>query len=179
MPPPTTSPFTCFEADLHHADHARAVADLVNMYAREPLARGSDLPREIIDKLPGFLRDFPTSHVFLAQTVGGDALDLASYAGIAVCVRSISTFTASPVMNIHDLAVRPEFRGRGVGRALMNEVERAARSLRCCKITLEVHRENVGAIAAYHACGFADGLATPAAGTIMFFEKKLQASTVG
>lgn len=172
-PPQTPLSITCFEADLHRDEHCRAVADLVNMYAREPLARGSDLPREIIAKLPDFLREFPTSHVFLAKAVSGEDGDANAYAGIAVCVRSISTFSASPVMNIHDLAVRPEHRGKGVGRALLSEVERAARALGCSKITLEVHRDNAGAIAAYHASGFADGENTPEAGVIWFFERRL------
>ncbi len=172
--PPRSSPsIKCFEADLHRDDHGRAVADLVNMYAREPLARGSDLPREIIAKLPVFLRDFPTSHVFLASAGGVECGEPWNFVGIAVCVRSISTFSASPVMNIHDLAVRPEYRGLGVGRALLGKVERAARALGCCKVTLEVHRDNVGAIAAYHACGFADGENTPGAGVVWFFEKRL------
>jgi len=170
---PTAASIRCFEADLSREAHRRAVADLVNMYAREPLARGSDLPADVLASLPEFLRTFPTTHVFLAQLEGGIDDDLASFAGIAVCLRSISTFAAAPAMNIHDIAVRPTHRGKGVGKALLAEVQRAAHRLGCSKMTLEVHHENVGAIAAYRNFGFADGVKTAAAGEIWFFEKRL------
>jgi ribosomal protein S18 acetylase RimI-like enzyme len=173
MPSDTGSTIRCLPADLSRESHRRAVADLVNMYAREPLARGSDLPPAILERLPEFLHRFPTARVFLARRDSGDEDDGSAYLAVAVCVLSISTFAAAPVMNIHDIAVRPGFRGRGVGTALLAEVERAAREMRCCKITLEVHRENAGAIAAYRAAGFADGAAAPDPGEIWFFEKRL------
>jgi GNAT superfamily N-acetyltransferase len=44
-------------------------------------------------------------------------------AGIAVCFEALSTFEARPVLNIHDLAVYPTLRGKGVGRALLGAVE--------------------------------------------------------
>jgi GNAT superfamily N-acetyltransferase len=143
------------------------------MYAREPLARGSSLPQDVLDRLPEFLRSFPTAHVFLAQLPNTADSDLLAFVGVAVCVRSISTFAAAPAMNVHDIAVRPGHRGMGIGKALLAEVERAARTLGCCKMTLEVHRENVGAIQTYRAFGFADGANTAAAGEVWFFEKRL------
>lgn len=173
MPSDAAQTIRCHPADLSRESHRRAVADLVNMYAREPLARGDDLPPAILAQLPEFLHHFPTARVFLARTAHGSESDVSSYAAVAVCVLSISTFAAAPVMNIHDIAVRPEFRGRGVGRALLAEVERAAREMRCCKITLEVHRKNTGALAAYLAVGFADGATSPEPGEIWFLEKRL------
>jgi len=74
--------------------------------------------------------------------------------GTAVCVWSFSTFAGRPSINIHDFAVLPEFRGQGVGRALLGEVERRARERDCCKITLEVHDTNEGAKRLYESLGF-------------------------
>src|SRR5690625_6672619 len=48
-------------------------------------------------------------------------------AGIANCFFGFSTFKASRVLNIHDLAVLEEFRGRGVGRSLINYAVQKAR----------------------------------------------------
>lgn len=160
-------------ADLAREAHRRAVADLVNMYARDPLARGSDLPEEVLARLPEFLRTFPTAHVFLAQSHDGADDDVQSYLGIAVCVRTFTTFAAAPMMNIHDIAVRPQHRGKGVGRALLAGVESAARALGCVRLSLEVHRENAGAIKTYRDFGFADGEKTSRAGEVWYFVKQL------
>jgi len=40
-----------------------------------------------------------------------------------VCFRGFSTFAAAPLINVHDLAVVPGFRGQGIGRRLLEAVE--------------------------------------------------------
>jgi ribosomal protein S18 acetylase RimI-like enzyme len=60
------------------------------------------------------------------------------------------------LLNIHDLAVLPEHRGRGVGRALLAAVEEHARRKGCCKLTLEVQDDNPRARALYDKFGFED-----------------------
>ena len=42
-----------------------------------------------------------------------------------------STFAASPLINIHDLHVEPEWRRQGVARLLLEAVEARARALGC------------------------------------------------
>jgi ribosomal protein S18 acetylase RimI-like enzyme len=74
--------------------------------------------------------------------------------GVAVCFVGFSTFKARPLLNIHDLAVIPTHRGRGVGRKLLDAVERKARERGCCSVTLEVLEKNVGARRLYAAAGF-------------------------
>jgi ribosomal protein S18 acetylase RimI-like enzyme len=75
--------------------------------------------------------------------------------GIAVCFQGFSTFHARPLMNVHDLAVHPDYRGRGVGRRLLEEVERIARERGCCRITLEAYHINPRARELYRRLGFA------------------------
>ena len=74
--------------------------------------------------------------------------------GAAVCVWGFSTFTGCPSLNVHDLAVLPEHRGCGVGRLLLEEVERRARARGSSKLTLEVHASNEGAMRLYRRFGF-------------------------
>jgi GNAT superfamily N-acetyltransferase len=50
-------------------------------------------------------------------------------AGFAVYYRTFSTFVARPGVFIEDLFVRPAFRHRGIGRALLSEVGRIAHCL--------------------------------------------------
>jgi ribosomal protein S18 acetylase RimI-like enzyme len=55
---------------------------------------------------------------------------------------------------INYLAVDPACRGRGLGRALMDEVERRLRALGCPKINLQVRTDEPAAAAFYRRLGF-------------------------
>ena len=117
------------------------------------------------DLIPG-LRAHPTTLIFLAYR---DAAPV----GVAVCFRGFSTFTAQPLVNIHDLAVLPNERGKGIGRMLLEAVERKARSLGCCKLTLEVQENNLRAQRVYAAAGFDRARYVEAAGGALFLSKPL------
>jgi ribosomal protein S18 acetylase RimI-like enzyme len=67
-----------------------------------------------------------------------------------------STFAARLLINIHDLAVIPEYRGRGIGRLLLEAVEAKGHELGCCKLTLEVREDNQRAQRLYDKFGFGD-----------------------
>ena len=130
------------EADLGRAEHQRAVVALTDAYARDPMGNGAPLPQEALDRLIPGLRAHPTTLVFIAYD-GGQAV------GIATCFLGFSTFHARPLVNVHDLAVLPARRGQGIGRRLLEAVERKARALGCCKVTLEVRDDNATAQALY------------------------------
>ncbi|MEW6321785.1 MAG: ribosomal protein S18-alanine N-acetyltransferase [Acidobacteriota bacterium] len=57
-------------------------------------------------------------------------------------------------IHINNLAVRPEWRGRGVGRALLAGVLEAAAGLGAPRATLEVRRSNEPARRLYEGAGF-------------------------
>lgn len=59
-------------------------------------------------------------------------------------------------VHILNLAVRPEWRRSGVGRALVERVVREAEERHVSMITLEVRRENVAATALYRSFGFTE-----------------------
>jgi ribosomal protein S18 acetylase RimI-like enzyme len=84
-----------------------------------------------------------------------------------------STFHARPLINIHDLAVLESTRGHGVGRALLTEVEREARAMGCCKVTLEVNEGNRKAMQLYHSAGYVQAGADGPTGGALFFAKTL------
>ncbi len=135
------------EADLSRADHAAAVLDLIDQYARTPYGQSRPLDESIRCRLIGELQSHPTARIFLAQS--GEA-----YVGIAVCFGGFSTFAARPLLNIHDIFVRDDQQGRSVGRQLLQAVEQAAIAAGCCKLTLEVMDANPKAMAVYQRCGF-------------------------
>jgi ribosomal protein S18 acetylase RimI-like enzyme len=140
---------TVIEADLLDPQHQAAIVHLVDAYARDPMGNGEGLPAEVRVRLIPGLRQHPTAMVFLAY-------DGERPVGIAVCFAGFSTFAARPLINIHDLAVIPEYRGQSVGRLLLERVEAKGRELGCCKLTLEVREDNHHAQRLYQKFGFGD-----------------------
>ena len=154
------------EADLNRKDHQKAVIDLIDAYALDPMGNGGPLPNPVKKELIPGLKKHPTTLIFLAF-VNGEAV------GIAVCFVGFSTFAARPLINVHDLAVLPGQRGSGVGRQLLAAVEEKARTMGCCKVTLEVLENNHRALKVYAAAGFVRATYTREAGGALFYAKHL------
>jgi ribosomal protein S18 acetylase RimI-like enzyme len=135
------------EAALDDAEDARAVVEIIDSYARGPGGQGAPLEDQARAKLAKGLAEHPTVTVLLA--FAGERP-----VGVAVCLRTYSTFAGKPALNVHDLAVLPADQGRGIGRALLERVADVAREAGCCKVTLEVHDTNEGAKRLYRDVGF-------------------------
>lgn len=139
--------FEIRRADLTDPGEGAALVEIIDSYARGP--GGQDAP----------LTSFARREMVKGLTLHPSAIVLLAFAsgravGAAVCVFGFSTFAGRPTVNIHDLAVLPDFQGRGIGRGLIDEIERRARERNCCKITLEVHDSNTRAKRLYEATGF-------------------------
>ena len=128
---------------------AAAILRLIDAYARDPRGGGEALPQAVRERLVPGLAAHPTARVWLAFE-GSEAV------GVCVGFIGFSTFRAQPLLNIHDLAVLPGQRGRGVGQALLAAAENHARAAGCCKLTLEVQEDNLPARRLYARCGFDD-----------------------
>jgi ribosomal-protein-alanine N-acetyltransferase len=57
-------------------------------------------------------------------------------------------------IHINNLAIRPELRGRGLGRALLDRVLHEADTMAAPSATLEVRRSNAAALRLYERAGF-------------------------
>lgn len=156
------------DADLADPADAAAVVVILNSYASDPMGGATPLPPDVQARLVRGLAEHPTTLVLLAFADGRAV-------GVAVCFFGFSTFQARPLLNVHDLAVLPEYRGRRIGRALLDAVEARARARGCCKLTLEVLEQNQRARALYAACGFADGAMGDSAST-RFLAKPLRSA---
>jgi ribosomal protein S18 acetylase RimI-like enzyme len=150
------------EADLKNTSHLDDAVMLVDLYAKGVNDNGQGLPEQVRTALPMHLASQPTARIFIAYLNGQPA-------GVAVCFGSFSTFRAAPILNIHDLAVHPDFRGKGVGTALINHVEIAARASGCAYVTLEVDDQNPRARQLYKRTGFEDSGPDE---TVQYFMKK-------
>lgn len=133
---------------FNYAEELEAIIALMNEYIADPMGGGK--PIEGLNKLrliDGLNQ--PHAIVFLAEYEG-------KIIGLANCFETFATFTVKKTINIHDLIVHQPFRGKGVGRKMLQAIEAEARKRNCSKVTLEVREDNANAQLLYHSEGFRD-----------------------
>lgn len=134
-------------ADYSNPAHAQAVIAMLDAYAKDPMGGSEGISDEVKENL---IKEMDKrEYVFSLLAFDGD-----QPVGVANCVEGFSTFAAKPLMNIHDIAVIPEYRGEGVAQKLLEEVKTLAQFRGCVKLTLEVLDKNDRAKKAYEKFGF-------------------------
>lgn len=58
------------------------------------------------------------------------------------------------VMRLDSICVDEDYRGHGIGKAMVADVRALARAFRCQELLLGVHPENDSAVGFYQKCGF-------------------------
>jgi ribosomal protein S18 acetylase RimI-like enzyme len=154
------------DADLGKELHGAALLTVLDAYAADPMGAGRPLAPAVRERLIPALREVPGAYQVLA--LAGD-----EPVGAAVCFTGFSTFRAMPLTNLHDLAVLPGWRRRGIGGRLLARVEAIACERGHCKLTLEVRDDNPGALALYRRLGFGAGEAEGQSVQHWFLEKRL------
>lgn len=122
---------------------------LVHRFIRE-LAEYERLEHEVV-ATEDHLRETlfgqrPYAEVMIAEMEGEPA-------GFALFFHNYSTFLARPGLYLEDLYVRPEMRGRGVGRALLAHLARLAVERGCGRLEWWVLDWNESAIRFYRSLG--------------------------
>jgi len=87
----------------------------------------------------------------VAEVAIGDDED--EPAGFALFFHNFSTFLGRPGIYLEDLYVRPEFRGRGVGRVLLTHLAKLAKERGCGRLEWSVLNWNGPAIGFYESLG--------------------------
>jgi ribosomal-protein-alanine N-acetyltransferase len=123
-------------------------SDLERVMAIERSAFAHPWSEELVRRELG--HEFST---VLLATAGGPGAE--AILGFAV------TWLVHDELHVLNVAVAPEARGRGVGRALLEEAERRARDLGARMATLEVRRSNAPAIGLYRSMGYRDVAVRP------------------
>lgn len=154
------------KADLSNPLHGAAILKLLSGYA-EGLSGGSEpLSEATRENLVSELAKRSDCHVILG-------MDEEIPVGVAICFEGFSTFACKPLLNIHDFAISPDYQGRGLATPLLDEVEKMARGLGCCKLTLEVLEGNAVAKHVYEKYGFACYELDPAMGRALFMDRQI------
>ena len=157
---------TIITADYHKPEHAQAIASLMQCYAKDPFGGGKALSEDACQQIASELgkRDYAFS---LIGFVEQEAVALIN------CFETFSTFVCKPLINIHDIVVKEDYRGRGYSHALLQAVETIGVQRGCCKLTLEVLSNNEIAKSSYQKFGFGDYQLNPEHGHALFWQKTL------
>ena len=155
--------------DYNNPVQAAELVELMNSYATDEMGGGEALSTQVQRDLVNRMSE--RSHIYSAIAyVDGQAAGLINY------LEGFSTFKAQPLLNVHDVVVKPEFRGQGISRQLFEFVFEAAKELGCCKVTLEVLEGNEVAMTAYSRFGFKPYRFTDAGGIAQFWQKSISES---
>ena len=160
-----THPVEIIRADYTNPKQRSAIPYLLNAYAKGLLGFRRKIKDHVLGALVPGLERTQNAVVLLARTDG-------EYVGMAICFLGFSTFHAKSLINIHDFMVLEDFRGQGIGRALLGEIETIARDMDCCKITLEVQENNIAARRLYRSGGFKDSFLNQEAGSQLSMTKE-------
>ncbi len=136
---------------------------LILQFIRE-LAGYEKLSHEVVATEAGLRRHlFENGHgeVLIAEVVDSGRDDSAPApehqtpepAGFALFFHNFSTFLGQPGIYLEDLFVRPAFRGRGIGRALLRELAGLAVRRDCGRLEWSVLDWNTPSIAFYESLG--------------------------
>lgn len=153
-------------ADYNNPQHASTLKRLLNSYALDIMGGGKLIDEQVLNTLAGKLSGIDGAFSVLCYVDETPA-------GFANCFQGFSTFSGKSLINIHDFAVEPRFRGQGLSQQIMEHIEAHARRVGACKITLEVLEGNQNAQRAYQKSGFSGYELTPETGKALFWEKAL------
>lgn len=134
-------------ADLDNPRDAEAILALTEAYAQDLMGGGKGLSEHARQQLIPALRQHPSTFTLLACQQD-------DVVGAALCFLGFSSFAGAPTVNVHDLSVLPDWRGKGIGRRLLEAVAEAGRACGASKLILEVRPDNRRARALYRAAGF-------------------------
>jgi ribosomal protein S18 acetylase RimI-like enzyme len=100
--------------------------------------------------------------------LGGERPD-----GVAVIRFRPSIWSQAMEAYLEELYVATEKRGRGIGRALLEEALETARAAGATRIELGTSETDTEAIALYESCGFTNREGAPGGPTMFFYERDL------
>src|SRR5688572_30771222 len=95
----------------------------------------------------------PYAEVIIAESARERGKNDVEPAGFALFFHNYSTFLAQPGIYLEDLYVRPEMRGRGIGKRLLVRLAELARERGCGRIEWAVLNWNEDAIRFYRSLG--------------------------
>jgi ribosomal protein S18 acetylase RimI-like enzyme len=135
--------------DYQNKHHCQKLIELIDHYMADPMGASKPLSHDEHLNLISGLKNHTFSFVLFITFEN-------NIVGLATCFINFSTFKARYYLNIHDLIILPEYRGKGLGRKLLEKCIDISMERGYCKITLEVREDNKNAQLLYKDLGFKD-----------------------
>ncbi|PCK10061.1 MAG: GNAT family N-acetyltransferase [Alteromonadaceae bacterium] len=154
------------QVDFSQSIQRQHLEQMLIAYSEDEMGGGKALSKSLTKRSIELLASKPYAFSFLCYQEDTPV-------GFANCLEALSTFSAEVVINIHDLAVVPEHRNKGLSQRLLQSIEGFARQQNACKITLEVLEGNKRARKIYQKFGFDGFSLDPDTGNALFWQKKL------
>ncbi|WP_321288703.1 GNAT family N-acetyltransferase [uncultured Sunxiuqinia sp.] len=133
--------------DLSKELHQKQLIRLLDSYMRDEMGNNAPMSEELAPKILDGLKSYSGYLGFFALVDG-------EFAALANCNKNFSTFKAKPLINIHDFVVHPDFRGKGVGRFLLDAIAGYGKDNGFCRVNLEVRHDNEKAQRLYQKASF-------------------------
>ena len=152
------------QADYQNDQQARDIGYMLGCYAADPMGGGRPLDEIIRQQIASRLSTVPGAFSILCY-------DHDKAVGLVNCFQGFSTFNCHPLINIHDVYVKDEYRGYGLVQSMLVKVEQIAKQRNCCKLTLEVLEGNTIARQVYKKFGFSAYELDATHGKALFWEK--------
>jgi ribosomal protein S18 acetylase RimI-like enzyme len=131
----------------NNKEHMENMLVMLDLYMHDPMGGEKALSPELAQKnIDGLKRQ--SNYLFFIAKYKGEL------AGVANCFVGFSTFKGQQLLNVHDFAVSPACRRKGVGDALMATIIAYSKDHDYCKVTLEVRKDNPKAQSLYRKVGF-------------------------
>jgi ribosomal protein S18 acetylase RimI-like enzyme len=130
-------------ASLRDLDQVAPLFDAYRVFYRQT----SD-----VDAARNFLRDRLTRNESVLLVA--EPAQSANPIGFAQLYRSFSSVSLGPIVILNDLYVAPEWRGAGVGRALIEETSRFAAGEGAIRVEIATEHNNAKALGLYRSLGF-------------------------
>lgn len=135
--------------DFDNPCHCRALCTLLNEYMADPMG---DFPQHNDEQNKKLIEDMKSHPTSITLFILSDNKPV----GLVNAYMNYSTFRLKQYINIHDVFVEPEYRGRGLSKKLISKMKEIAKDNGCCKISLEVRHDNIPAQMCYKSQGFKD-----------------------
>lgn len=126
------------------AEDTEAVVEMMRTFYASPAVYTDGSEEIFLNDVKNCVNDSPYAEGYIIENAS-------AIQGYAMIAKSFSTEFGKPCIWIEDLYIKEEYRGLGIGKAILDFITNEYKG---CIFRLEAEEENERALALYKKCGF-------------------------